>query len=107
MILELPFSNDPAQSFVTQLGDRKFHFDTRFNDRSDVWTLDLADATTKTPLVTSLPLVLGQDLLEPYNLGIGSILCIDTSGQGADAGPDDLGRRVKLYWFSSDEVASD
>lgn len=104
MILELPFSADAGQIFTTQLADRKFVFDVKFNDRSAVWTLDLLDAVTQAVIISSLPLVLGQDLLEPYNLGIGSILCVDSTGQGVDAGPDDLGDRVKVYWLSPDEV---
>lgn len=106
MILEIPVSNDPAQVFTTQLGEAKYVFDVRYNDRSGVWTLDLYEASTQALIVASLPLVTGQDLLEPYNFGIGSLLCVDGSGQGEDAGPDDLGDRVKLYWFSPDEVTA-
>lgn len=104
MILELPISSDPAQSFVTQLGDTKFRFEIKFNDRSSVWTMDLIDEVTKEPLLYSIPLVLGLDLLEPYNLGIGHLLVVDESNRGRDAGPGDLGSRVKAYWFSPDEV---
>jgi hypothetical protein len=104
VILELPFSNDPAQTFVTQLGDKKYGFDVKFNDRSGVWTLDLSDDATKVPLLQSVPLVLGCDLLEAYNLGIGRILVLDTTNRGKDAAPADLGDRVKVYWFSTDEV---
>lgn len=105
MILELPLSSDAAQIFTTQLGEAKYSFDVRYNDRSGVWTLDLYDASTVL-IAASLPMVIGQDLLEPYNLGIGSLLCVDTTGQGLDAGPDDLGDRVKVYWFSHDEVTA-
>lgn len=106
MIMEIPVSSDPAQVFTTQLGDVKYVLDIRFNDRSGVWTLDLYDDVSKALIAASIPLVVGQDLLEPYNFGIGSLLCIDGSGQGSDAGPDDLGDRVKLYWFSADEVSA-
>lgn len=106
MILELPFSNDPAQVFTTQLGEAKYAVEAKYNDRSGVWTLDLYDTSTQALIVASLPMVIGQDLLEPYNFGIGSILCVDTSGQGTDAGPDDLGVRVRVYWFSPDEVTA-
>lgn len=105
MILELPLSSDAAQIFTTQLGEAKYSFDVRYNDRSGVWTLDLYDASAVL-IAASLPMVIGQDLLEPYNLGIGSLLCVDTTGQGLDAGPDDLGDRVKVYWFSPDEVTA-
>ena len=66
-----------------------------------------AHSPTASPAcVPALPLVIGQDLLEPYNFGIGRIFCFDTSNQGIDAGPDDLGERVKVYWFSPDEVTA-
>jgi hypothetical protein len=104
MILELPFSNHPAHTFVTQLGDQKYGFDVKFNDRSGVWTLDLSDDTTKEVLLQSVPLVLGCNLLGPYNFGMGAMLVVDTSNQGKDATADDLGERVKVYWFSEDEL---
>lgn len=104
MIVELPFSSDPAQDFSIQLGDTKYRFETKYNERSGIWTLDLYDAATQALFVASVPMVIGQDLLEPYNFGIGSLLCVDTTGQGEDAEPDDLGDRIKVYWFSPDEV---
>lgn len=106
MIVELPLSSDPAQTMVTQLGDVKYGLEAKYNDRSGVWTLDISLATTGEVLVQSLPLVLGQDLLEPYNFSMGSLLVVDTSGRSRDAGPEDLGSRVKVYWFSPDEVAA-
>ena len=57
-------------------------------------------------LADSLPLVIGQGLLDSYNLGIGELFVVDTSGAGVDAGPDDLGERVKLYWVSEEEKAA-
>lgn len=104
MILELPFSNDPAQTFITQLGDKKYGFDVKFNDRSGVWTMDLTDDSTKSPLLQAVPLVLGTELLEPYNLGLGRMLVLDTTSSGQDATAADLGDRIKVYWFSPDEL---
>lgn len=103
MIGELPFISAP-QSVTVQLGSAKYRFKTQFNSRSGVWTLDLYDGASQQLMVASVPMVLGQDLLEPYNFGIGRIVCIDTSKQGAEAGPNDLGVRVKVYWVSEDEV---
>lgn len=104
MIIELPISNDASQIFTTQLGDTKYDFQVVFNERSGVWMLDISDNTTKTPLLTSLALVLGQELFEPYNLNIGRLLVVDTSNQSLEATFDDMGDRVKVYWFSDDEV---
>lgn len=104
MIVELPFSSDAAQTMVTQLGDVKYQIEVKYNDRSGVWTMDLSDYLTQQPIALSMPLVLGQDLMEPYNFGVGRFLTVDTSGRGVEAGPDDLGGRVRVYWFSEDEV---
>ena len=106
MILELPFSNVGAQEFIVQLGDRKFRMVAYLNERSGVWVLDMYDAGASLPIVANLPLVIGADLLAPFNLGIGSIFVNNEDASGLDAGPDDLGGRVKVYWFSPDEVAT-
>ena len=106
MILELALSSDPAQRFTSQLDDKKYDFDVKYNDRSGVWTMDMADNASKLPILSGIPLVLGQELLEPYNLSIGRMLVVDGSNQSKEAGPDDLGDRVKLYWFSPDEVVA-
>jgi hypothetical protein len=104
MISEVPVASDPAQSFTTQLGPRKIQFDLRWNDRASVWVMDLTDDATGSVLLRGIPLVLGCDLLEPYNLGLGRLVVIDTSRTNTDASYDDLGTRVKLYWLSADEV---
>jgi hypothetical protein len=105
MILELPLSNDPAQTFTTQLGPKKYVIEVKYNDRSGVWTMDLADEVTTLPLLESIPLVLGTDLLGAYNFGIGSIIVVDTSNRSQDVGATDLGTRVRVYWISPEEVA--
>ena len=106
MIIELPLSSDPAQIFTTQLGSVKYDFEVRYNDRSGAWTLDMADNTTKAAILSGVPLVLGQELFAPYNLNIGRIIVVDTNGTSQDATADanDLGTRVRVYWFSDDEV---
>lgn len=105
MIIELPFTSDAAQMFTIQLGGRKYQISAQYNDRNGVWTMDMTDPVVNTPIITGIALTLGNDsLLEPYNFNIGHILIIDTSNMGVDAGPDELGGRVKVYWLSTDEI---
>lgn len=104
MIVEIPVSSEGAQTFVTQLGEVKYRFDVKYNDRSKVWTLDLSEDVSGLVLFQGVPLVLGQDIFEPYNFEIGRMMVVDMSSRGIDAGPDDLGDRVLLIWFSPDEV---
>lgn len=102
-VVELPLSSAPAQSFTTQLGDKKFYIEVKFNSRNGVWTLDLYDDASREALLLGLPILLGVDLLDAYNLPYGGLIAIDRTGQGKDAGADDLGSRVALYWVSPDE----
>ena len=104
MILELPLTSDPAQGFTCQLGDAKFYFETSYNSRSETWVLSLSDDATGTQIFTGVPLVIGVDLLDPYNLPYGALIAKDKTGQGLEAGADDLGSRVALYWVSPDET---
>lgn len=104
MILELPITNDPAQEFITQLGDRKFSFEIKYNDVSRVWTMDIADPISNLPILLGLPLILGANLLEPYNLNIGGLGAFDTTSLAADATAEDMGTRVKIYWWTDDEI---
>ncbi|MDQ7745452.1 phage baseplate plug family protein [Hydrogenophaga pseudoflava] len=103
MIVSLPLTSDPAQSFTVQLGRSKYLFDVKFNSRSGVWTFDLFDAATKVAMLASIPIALGVDMLWPYNLGIGRLIAGDSSNRGRDAGSDDLGQRLKVFWFSPEE----
>ena len=104
MIVELPLTTDPSQRFVIQLGATKYTFWVKYNSRSVVWTLDLFQTRDNAPLLSSIPIVLGVDLLWPYNLAMGHLIAGDSSGQGKDATADDLGSRVKLFWYSEGTV---
>src|SRR5262245_32984861 len=92
--------------FKVQLGLWLLDFTVYFNERSQLWMFDLRDASNDTPLLYGAPFVLGQDLLEPYVFGIGSVICYDTTEQHQDAGADDLGNRVIVPYFTPDEAAA-
>lgn len=103
MIASLPVGNEPSQKFTVQLGRVKYDFHIKYNSRSSVWTFDMTISATKVMLLQSIPIVLGSDLLAPYNFGIGRLIVVDTSNRGRDAAVDDLGARVKLVWFGVEE----
>lgn len=104
-MLEIPFSSAVAQVFDTRLGDRFIRFTAYWNDRSNVWTMNLADADTGQVMATSIPILTGQDLLAPYNFGLGATVPYADDALGRDAGADELGGRVKVWWLSPEEVA--
>lgn len=100
----LPTTSQTSQQFTCQLGENKLQFDVRFNDRQGVWMMAITDAITAEKLVDGVALLLGVDLLEPFNLSIGHLIVYDEDGTNKDAGADDLGSRVNVYWLSDDEV---
>lgn len=102
-IARLPLSPDVSQSFACQLSSRKLFFVVNFNERSNQWSMSIADDTTGAVLASGIALVLGQELLSPFNLGIGAMIVYDESRSSTDAKIDDLGTRVNVYWFSEDE----
>jgi hypothetical protein len=103
-MLLIPFISAPSNSFVVQLGNGiKYEFTTRYNDVGGFWTIDITRKIDGVVLVVGVPVLLGQDLL-PYGLGIGRLIAIDESGADVDAGPEDLGDRVNVYWFADGEL---
>lgn len=106
MIVELPVSNAPAQSFVTQLGLFMLRFELQWNDRTSQFSMTLSNEETQQVYVEGVPLVLGTEFLEPYNYGLGALALVDLSRQSQEATLDDFGVRVKLYWFDEEEVAN-
>lgn len=103
MMIEMPIENVPAQSFTVQLTDDKYKLDIQWNDRGQYFTMSISEDTTGVAIAHGLPLVLGQDVLSPYNFGIGSFIMVDTSNRGEDTTIDEFGARFKLCWFSEDE----
>lgn len=104
MALQLPFTNDPAQTVTVQLGTRSLTFDLQWNDRRGWWTMSITDAPSSTILIQGVPLVLGSDLLRAYDLGIGHFLTFDESGTGTEATFDSLGVTTNVYWLTDAEV---
>jgi len=105
-MFQIPVGTDAAQQFTTQLGELKFVFDIQWNDRSNQFSLTLYNEDTSQIYFEGIPIVLGTDLLEPYNYGIGSLLAIDSSNTGSEAALSDFGVRVQLWWFSEEEKAN-
>jgi hypothetical protein len=99
----IPFTADPAQSFTVPLGDERFVLDVRYNEEG-VWTLDLTRDSDGVQLLASVPLLLGQDVLSSYALGIGGIVLVDLDGTVTDAGPEDFSERVVALWLTESEL---
>ena len=123
MSVVVPFSSDDrAYTFNCTLNGISYTFDVQYNERDGIWYFDLYLATSDTPLASSIPILLGGNILSAYAyLGIGGLFAVDmgaASSKGspsdttenvlvsADAGPDDLGTRVIVVYLTPDEVAA-
>jgi hypothetical protein len=98
---EIPLSAKP-QTFSIALGGVTYKMTVRWNLPAAAWMLDIADATGS-PMVGSIPLVTGADLLGQYAyLGFTGKLIVQTD-YDADAVPtfDNLGTTGHLYFVTS------
>lgn len=106
-MIALPLTSDPYRTFTTVLGEVRYRLTTRWNERAQRWTLDIADAETDGILASAIPIVLGADLLQSFCPRIGRLFAIDMAAElehGTEAGVDDLGNRIQVVWLARDEV---
>ena len=99
-VLQIPLTNVP-QTFDLTLNGRDLTLTSRWNAQMQTWLLDLLDGQTQVPLLMSLPLVTGVDLLAPFaHLGLTGQLIVSTDGD-ATAPPtlDTLGNASNLYYL--------
>lgn len=101
----IPFTVDPFQGVTVSLGEDRYKFDARYNEEG-FWTFDLTRVSDGVQLLSSVPIFIGQDLLEPYALQIGGLIASDLSGAMLDVGAEDFGERVVVAWLSADELAA-
>lgn len=106
MIAQLPFTNDAAQTVTVTLDTGVFDFYVRWNQRQQVWCMSITNNTTQVALINNIPLLLGQDLLQPYDLSIGNFMVFAEDGIQLDAAFDDLGLRINVYYISDSELPS-
>lgn len=104
MIINIPILNNNAQTLNILFGQVKYTLYFKYNDRASIWTIDISEADSGKILIEGVPLVLGQELLSPYNFGIGRLLLIDQREKHLEARFDDFENNARLYWFSPEEI---
>jgi hypothetical protein len=91
-----------AQSFFVRLGSRRYLTSWRYNAAAGCWLLSIADEN-KVPILSSIPVVTGLDLLAPYRYaGIEGSLVVQTD-HNADAVPTyaNLGQDGNVYYVTA------
>lgn len=104
----IPLTTDPNDTFSSTIpvnGENKtFYFSLRYNDEAGYWVMDLSDVN-KTPIVSSIPLITGINILEQYEyLHIGKAYIIKTDDSLLADKPDttNLGTVFQLAWTDND-----
>ena len=87
MRVELPITSQPAQEWVTRLGEVKYLFRLQYNTRADRWTLDILTEQGE-PLALGIGLSIGVDLLASSQVMPGLLYLVDYSGADTDPGVD-------------------
>lgn len=107
MAVTLPVLLDvPFFSIECQLDGTLYSFTFRWNDRLSQWSFDLADAEDD-PIVSGIAVVVDFPLMRrsvDARMPPGALFAVDTTGEGADPGETDLGRRVQLVYFTEAEL---
>ena len=103
----LPFvPAEPSYRVSTTLGATQFLLDVHWNDRAGAWYFDIL-ASDETRLRSGIKVVLGALLggrcVTP-GFPDGVLVAVDTTGQGRDAGYDDLGSRVVVLFIPYEDA---
>jgi hypothetical protein len=107
-MVTLPINQtSPDFQFSCELDARTFTFRLRYDDRSDVWRMDLGDANN-VPLALSLALVVNMPILRGLRsnpeLPQGEFVVLDTAGTGTDPTYDSIGRQHLVGYLSASEI---
>lgn len=98
---------EPIQRFSAVLNGTTYGFRVRWNDRESRWYMDVYEADG-TPIKVGIAIVLGAYLGRGSTHDLfmsGIFVARDTTRQLAEAGFDDLGTRVEVWYFTRDEAA--
>ena len=102
--VQLPITADTAHfRFSTELDGQTYGFELRWNNRAEQWKMSVFNGDGAA-LVHGITLVVGFELLHRFRgygtLPPGNLIVVDTEGQNAKVGFENLGRRFLVYYVS-------
>ncbi len=106
IILPTRFDGQARYTFEIELDQVTFNFSFEWNDRDLGWYMSIADVDG-TPLLDGRRIINDYPLADLYRdprLPAGSLMAMDTSGNGIEAGFRDLGDRVQLIYIPVAEL---
>ena len=99
----IPLTNQTHQVFSVDLEGQIYRLTVEWNERLQLWSMNISD-NDGIVLIYGIALVKGTEILEPYNLGVGGIVMVDTETDGPDATVDDLGTRILMAHLTEAEL---
>ena len=95
----IPTTSEAAQRFRSTLDGNVYRMSIHFNQTAVTWYLDIEGITDPDFSVFGIALVLGADLLYPYNNNdLGELWVIDRDERDEDPTETSLGDRHVLYY---------
>lgn len=98
---KIPVRSDlPAYEFDITLDGKIYNLSFSWNDRTELWTMDILDETGK-DLLLGVSMFTNWDLIGRFRsseLPEKKFFCVDTAGEGKNPGIDDFGSRVILVY---------
>lgn len=93
---ELTILDAPSQAFTTTLASKRCDFVVNFSTWANRWSFDLDVDGAR--VLSGRKIVLGVDLIAPFNLGIGSLVAAPWGDDEAEPGRAELpAGRVRLF----------
>ena len=96
----------PNQRVGITLEEINYVFDFRWNDRTERWYMDISEedeTAIRNGISVSLGAILGGRIRDD-RFPLGALYAVDLTGEGIEAGLDDLGERVLIYYFTFEEL---
>jgi len=104
MTLQIPITNEGAQSFRTTLQGNTYQFFISYNSRMEIWYMDIA--LNNVPLASGIALLGGTDLVGQYAIDLKNLYAVNIDNPTTDATADNLGEEVLLVKLTDVEVTS-
>lgn len=101
-MIRFPIADAADQQFSQTISNQRVTFRLRWNLTTGYWSMDLA--VDDLPVLTALRVVLGIDLLEPYDLKLGRVFALPYKTD-AKPGREELpSGDVRIYHATEEEI---
>lgn len=102
---EIPIIDAPSQAFTTTLAGRRCDFVVNYSTSDNRWSFNLDVDGIR--VLSGRRIVLGVDLLAPFNLSIGNLIAAPWGDEEVEPGRTELpSGRVRLFHYDPAEVAA-